>query len=259
MTNGKKNYFRHSFKARNDDFICELINEFGVSGYYYYFALIEMCAEKVDDSQHDTCKFFKRNLIQGLRLSTRKLNQFLDYLELKSKVSYTLVDSTYEIKVHNLLKYFGSYRKNDAKKPPKVKESKGKEIKINKNKNINTKKNLKSETDNLIAQVVDYLNLQTGKKYRKNSKHCKLIADRAAESDYTLQDFKTAIDNQIVAWGDDVKMKKYIQPSTLFGNKFDQYLNNLPADKSELKSNDLLPEINNFFDGKSETDENPWM
>ena len=72
-------------------------------------------------------------------------------------------------------------------------------------------------------EIISYLNQVTSKSFKNVETHKKLIKARWHEK-ATLDDFKKVIDNKSSEWlGTD--MAKYLQPSTLFGNKFDQYLN----------------------------------
>ena len=40
-----------------------------------------------------------------------------------------------------------------------------------------------------------------------------------------MDDFKKVIDNKINDWKNNNDMQKYLRPETLFGNKFESYLN----------------------------------
>ena len=75
-----------------------------------------------------------------------------------------------------------------------------------------------------LSTIVDYLNKKAGTAYKASSKKTKtLIHARMAEG-FTLDDFKKVIDNKCSAWlGSD--MEKYLRPETLFGTKFEGYLN----------------------------------
>ncbi|MGH2319355.1 conserved phage C-terminal domain-containing protein [Planococcus sp. SE5232] len=76
--------------------------------------------------------------------------------------------------------------------------------------------------------IVDYLNQKTGKSYRSASKKTQtLIAARINEG-FTVEDFKTVIDIKTEEWLNDSKWQVYLQPSTLFGAKFENYLNQKP-------------------------------
>ena len=41
---------------------------------------------------------------------------------------------------------------------------------------------------------------------------------------FTEQDFYDVIDNKVYEWGDNEKMRIYLRPTTLFGTKFESYL-----------------------------------
>jgi uncharacterized phage protein (TIGR02220 family) len=43
---------------------------------------------------------------------------------------------------------------------------------------------------------------------------------------FTLDDFKAVIDAKVAQWGEDEKMAEYLRPETLFGTKFEGYLQN---------------------------------
>ena len=74
-----------------------------------------------------------------------------------------------------------------------------------------------------FKEIIDYLNESANRQYRNVEANKKLIRARFNEG-YTLEDFKTVIDKKVNEWTN-TKWEKYLQPSTLFGTKFDQYLN----------------------------------
>ena len=76
-----------------------------------------------------------------------------------------------------------------------------------------------------IYEIISYLNQKTGCRYREsNQKNQSLIKARLKEG-FTVEDFKTVIDNKVDDWGHDKEMVKYLRPVTLFGTKFESYLN----------------------------------
>lgn len=76
-----------------------------------------------------------------------------------------------------------------------------------------------------IKYIVDYLNKKAGTRYKPSSKETqKHINARLAEG-YTVADFMQVIDKKCAAWKGDAKMEEYLRPSTLFGTKFEGYLN----------------------------------
>lgn len=132
MASGKKNYFRHSFNARNDEFVIELINEFKEKGYFMWFSLIEICAEMVADGHNQPLKLHRSRLIRELRCNESTLKVFLRYCEGRSKVLHTYLEPTFNLEIPNLVKYVGKYSENAPNKR-KEKEIKEKEIINNSN------------------------------------------------------------------------------------------------------------------------------
>ncbi|MCW0953217.1 phage replisome organizer N-terminal domain-containing protein [Weissella ceti] len=78
------------------------------------------------------------------------------------------------------------------------------------------------------SEIIEYLNQKTGKRYKASSAaNKKLIKARFGEK-ATLDDFKIVVDNMVTNWTG-TEYEKYLQPSTLFSNKFDKYLNQTPT------------------------------
>lgn len=76
-----------------------------------------------------------------------------------------------------------------------------------------------------ISAIVEYLNEKTGKSFKPDSKETvKHIKARMKEG-FTIEDFKTVIDKKTRAWLKDPKMNDFLRPQTLFGTKFEGYLN----------------------------------
>ena len=74
-------------------------------------------------------------------------------------------------------------------------------------------------------EIVQYLNQKTNKNFKHTSKVAQRhIRARLAEG-FTVSDFKQVIDKKCSDWLRDQKMKEYLRPETLFGTKFESYLN----------------------------------
>lgn len=72
-------------------------------------------------------------------------------------------------------------------------------------------------------EIIEYLNIRTQKNYRLTDAVKTSIRARVNEG-FALDDFKTVIDKKCVEWSG-TEMAKYLRPQTLFGTKFDSYLN----------------------------------
>lgn len=98
-------------------------------------------------------------------------------------------------------------------------------IKNYQNKEITNKRKEKSsaKAEPAISEIIDYLNKKAGTHYSPKTKaYQELINTKLAEG-YTINDFKKVINNQAFSW-QNTPAWKYMRPSTLFKDKFDEYL-----------------------------------
>lgn len=86
-----------------------------------------------------------------------------------------------------------------------------------------------------------YLNQVANKRYKFVDKTKRLLLARFKEG-YTLEDFKQVIDIKTAEWKDSPEFSKYLRPETLFGSKFDGYLNQKPK-TIRGKSEDNFPDL----------------
>ena len=87
----------------------------------------------------------------------------------------------------------------------------------------NIDNNLVNNID-IYSEAVEYLNLKAGTKYKSSSKNTTKHIKARINDGYTLEDFKTVIDKKCSEWLN-TDMEKYLCPETLFGPKFEKYLN----------------------------------
>lgn len=92
---------------------------------------------------------------------------------------------------------------------------------------VDIDKEKEEETDKkkeIYIQVVSYLNEKAGTKYKASSSKTKTLVNARIRDGYDLEDFKTVIDKKCAEWlGTDYE--KFLRPETLFGTKFEGYLN----------------------------------
>ena len=94
---------------------------------------------------------------------------------------------------------------------------------------LGKERDIQSSSDELddipYKEIIDYLNEKTGSQFRNNTKKTQtLIKARFAEG-FNLDDFKKVIDTKAAEWLNDSKMSKFLRPETIFGTKFESYLN----------------------------------
>jgi uncharacterized phage protein (TIGR02220 family) len=72
---------------------------------------------------------------------------------------------------------------------------------------------------------VEYLNIKAGTNYRPTTRKTKDCIIARFNEGWKVEHFKKVIDNKCAKWLGDEKMEQYLRPETLFGNKFEGYLN----------------------------------
>lgn len=92
--------------------------------------------------------------------------------------------------------------------------------------NNNEQKNKKEKYTDEIKEIIDYLNTKTGCKYRYTTESTNKLIRSKLNAGFNVDDFKSVIDKKVLEWSG-TEFEKYLRPYTLFGNKFEQYLNQL--------------------------------
>ena len=77
---------------------------------------------------------------------------------------------------------------------------------------------------NIYSRVIDYLNKKADTRYRSTTKKNKDLIKARINEGFTEDDFIKVIDNKVKEWVN-TDMQKYLRPETLFGTKFEGYLN----------------------------------
>ena len=91
----------------------------------------------------------------------------------------------------------------------------------------------KEETDTIpYAAIVAYLNEKAGTKYKATSDKTKTAIRARFADGFTEEDFRAVIDKKCLEWMG-TEWEKYLRPSTLFGTKFEEYLNGKTGRKAD--------------------------
>ncbi len=103
--------------------------------------------------------------------------------------------------------------------------------KVNVNKSIVEKDERQTEskaeseqTNNTCTEVIEYLNLKAQTRYRASTPKTKQLIRARLSEGFILDDFKIVIDNKCADWKG-TEWEKFLRPETLFGTKFEGYLN----------------------------------
>jgi uncharacterized phage protein (TIGR02220 family) len=106
-----------------------------------------------------------------------------------------------------------------------------------------------SITTEITKDIIAYLNDKADKRFKPTSQKTKKLIQARLNDKFELDDFKRVIDNKVASWKNDSKMNAFLRPETLFGTKFESYLNEIPnstqtedlyafADELEEEDND---------------------
>jgi uncharacterized phage protein (TIGR02220 family) len=77
-----------------------------------------------------------------------------------------------------------------------------------------------------FSEVVSYLNRKVGSQFKPTADTTKRFIRARWREGFRLKDFQTVIDSKFFEWGTSSEMLQYLRPQTLFGTKFESYLQN---------------------------------
>lgn len=74
-------------------------------------------------------------------------------------------------------------------------------------------------------EVIDHLNQRAGTHYKATTANTRKLVKARLKEGFTVDEFKLVIDKKCAEWLNNRDMVQYLRPETLFGNKFESYLN----------------------------------
>lgn len=238
-------YFSHDSNARNDVKLIQVrMSKLGAAGYGIYWMIIERLREeqdymsikdynaiafdlRVDASDvksviedfglfvftDDGKYFYSKSLNNRMAMKDEKSKKLSEAGKLGAQKRWLSYGEDLEKNGHPIATPY----KNDGNK------SKVKESKVNK-----SKKNVVGKPDPLpYSEIIDYLNQKAGTRYKAGPEKTQKLIKALWNDGFRVPDFQKAIDNKVAEWLNDATMSKYLRPETLFGTKFESYLNQL--------------------------------
>ena len=106
-----------------------------------------------------------------------------------------------------------------------VAPSEGKELHPQYSKIKETSTETSTETKNIIQKVTEFLNLKAKTNFKHSTPKTQSLIQARLNEGFTYDDFVIVINKKTDQWLNDAKMSGYIRPETLFGTKFEGYLN----------------------------------
>ena len=163
------------------------------------------------------------NSDKRLNLTTQKVRTILKKLEKEGYIEFLTSgskgkESTLKITIKQQL--FNNNVTNISEQLQQVEGGKQQQS----NNNVTTLSKKKEKDNNIYSLVIDYLNKKANTNYRASTKNTQSFINARVKEGYAVEDFKKVIDSKSREWlGTD--FEKYLRPATLFGTKFENYLN----------------------------------
>jgi len=246
MARPRKNtaeYFPHYVADSRTKFVLE--DGWGNDGYAFWFKLLEVLC-KADGHAYDCSeRGNKRYLVAYARIEEEVVDAILSALVDLGKIDRDLWEKRQIIwcqgLVDNLSPLYGKRSVSGPEKPlleefpgrklketdQSVAETPQSRVKIEKRKDIGSKDPCRVVTEKpaLAEEIVAFLNLTIGTSYRASSKKTISFINARLKDGFTLEDFKVVITKKATEWANRPDMAPYLRPETLFGPKFEGYLN----------------------------------
>lgn len=83
-------------------------------------------------------------------------------------------------------------------------------------------------------EVVAHLNQRAGTHYKATTASTRKLIKARLKEGFTVDDIKLVIDKKCAEWLNNPAMVEYLRPETLFGNKFEGYLNSKAASRNNM-------------------------
>ena len=164
------------------------------------------------------------NSDKRLNLTTQKVRTILKKLEKEGYIQFISSgskgkESTLKITLKQQL-----FNNNATNKVEELQQVEGNEQQQSNNNVTTLSKKKKKDNNNIYSLVVDYLNIKANTSYRTTTKNTQSLIKLRLSEGFTVEDFKKVIDSKSKEWLN-TDFEKYLRPVTLFGGKFENYLN----------------------------------
>jgi uncharacterized phage protein (TIGR02220 family) len=224
-------YFKHYSTASDSKSVNVMFDEYGHKGIAFWWLLLELCSDNWDGHSEPEFEFHPRTVATKLRSSINTVEGWLNLCHTLGSCAFAKNGKMFKIKLPKL---------SEVKTSRKVIKSNKNQLTVYIDKDID--KDIEeiavASTSLFIAEQTEIdeikisdkastaltmLNALCFKNFRPVAGNIKYINARLKDG-YTLDDFKTVITHKQKEWGSEPKWAKYLRPETIFGTKFDSYL-----------------------------------
>ena len=229
----------------------------------YFIALDEMTLDEIEIwrllcrySNYDTdvAGYTVNQLVVGadkrLNLTTQKVRTILKKFEKEGYIQFVSSgskgkESTLKLTIKQQL--FNNNTTNKSEHSQQIEDLDNNNVTTNQQQSNNTTKK-KEKDNNIYSLVIDYLNSKANTKFRASTKNTQSYINARVREGYKLEDFIIVIDTKCDDWLG-TEWERYLRPATLFGTKFENYLNEAnkkaPVGAGTKKNNSVNPSVCN--------------
>jgi uncharacterized phage protein (TIGR02220 family) len=194
----------------------------------YHQQMIELQIVDLEPGQFVTGRFKGSD---ELKINPSTFYKYLKTLEKLKMINLKSNNKMTIVTIENWRKYqvedAETYQQNNNKITTKEQQN-------NTNKNDKNDKNDK----NIYKYIVEYLNRKCNKNFKPTTKKTQSLINARIREGFTLDDFKRVIDIKCNQWLG-TEMEKYLRPETLFGTKFEGYLNEKMKQTRDIKEGNI--------------------
>lgn len=182
------------------------------------------------------------------KVSKKTIQTWLKSLEEKNYLTREVIYKEGSNEIVNRYIRLCAYPSNENVYTPMHEKVRDNNTSINTTVNNTNNKNILSSSDEQdpipYQDIIDYFNLKTNKDLKSSTAKTRQLIKARWNEGFRLSDFKQVIDNKCFDWlvsgkrfSNGTLTSTYLRPSTIFGPKFEEYLqeNNIAAEVPEIK------------------------
>ncbi|RAN53798.1 hypothetical protein B8A42_08700 [Dolosigranulum pigrum] len=182
-----------------------------------------------DNGVIDIVNWEKHQNVEGMeriRLQNRKRKQRFDMKKKIERLGYDPEADEVPHKVGELKDYVDELESNVTVTLPVTESNATDKNRIDKNRIDKEKDTMSGKPDSLpYSEIINYLNEKANRQFKSTTKKTQSLIKARFSDGWEVENFKTVIDKKTQEWMGDSKMENFLRPQTLFGTKFESYLN----------------------------------
>ncbi|MBM9604106.1 conserved phage C-terminal domain-containing protein [Desulfopila inferna] len=246
-------YFPHDSNAKDDPKIVLLIEQLGLEGYGIYWVLIEILRDQPNYRYPLTLvpSIARRYVTTKEKIETVVINYGLFIIENDEFFLSPSLCRRMEVIDERRKRLSMAGKRGRAIQlqtpmghpqamsgpPPgsKGKKKKGKERKEKKEKKGTIVEQNITRPHIPYKKIVSFLNEKANRDFKHTTTATRIKIKARFNEGFTEEDFQTVIENRVERWAGESTMVQYLRPETLFGPKFESYLQAAAEDSKTIE------------------------